>query len=54
MTFRFGEPLLAVQHDLTGDAWSSYQSVVHCQTLPAMSYNPYPFGANVPTGAVHS
>ena len=29
-----------------------YQSVVHSQTLPAMSYSPNPFGGNDPTGAV--
>ena len=30
----------------------AYQSLVHSQTLPAMSYRPNPLGGKEPTGAV--
>jgi hypothetical protein len=39
----------------TRDSLSSLdRSSHHSQTLPAMSYNPYPFGLKLPTGAVLS
>ena len=37
--------------DCAGYPVSANQSAHHSQTLPVMSYNPYPFGANEPTGA---
>ena len=37
----------------TSAGWrSAYQSVVQSQTLPAMSYKPYPFGGKDPAGVV--
>jgi hypothetical protein len=41
-----------VQHEPA--APSAYQSAVHSQTLPAMSYSPTPFGGKLPTGAARS
>ena len=36
------------------DAQATYQSVVHSQTLPIMSWSPYPLAGNAPTADVPS
>src|SRR5215469_5490599 len=43
----------AQQADAAG-GWPAYQSAVHSQTLPIMSYRPYPLAGNAPAGEVPS
>ena len=46
----------APQHGFvfSGEGLAEYQSLVHAQTFPAMSYRPYPLGGKEPTGDVRS
>src|SRR5262245_39895524 len=46
--------LLGTQHELACECRGVKKSIVHSQTLPAMSNSPNPFGGNDPTGDVRS